>query len=128
MVKDFHRKFGLLPEPGRPELCSEEVFRFRHEFMQEELAEMWDAYRDKDMVKFADSIADLLYVAYGTAVLCRIPIDAVFEEVHRANMRKVRANGDDDPRGTRGSKFDVVKPEGWTPPDVVKVLRGNEEP
>jgi predicted HAD superfamily Cof-like phosphohydrolase len=48
-----------------------------------------------------------------------------FEEgwrrVHAANMAKVRAERPGDSK--RGSTFDVVKPEGWTAPDLSDLVR-----
>lgn len=37
----------------------------------------------------AKEIADLLYVVYGLAYQYDIPIDRVFEEVHKSNMSKL---------------------------------------
>jgi len=47
----------------------------------------------------AQELADLVYVAYGTALAYAygIDLDAVIEEVHRANMSKL---GDDGQRSS----------------------------
>jgi len=42
--------------------------------------------------------------------------DTAFNRVHKANMSKVRARSNVE--GTRGSVWDVVKPEGWEAPDL----------
>ncbi|MOA28990.1 Phosphoribosyl-ATP pyrophosphohydrolase [compost metagenome] len=49
-----------------------------------------------------------------------LPLAALWEEVHSANMRKERGT-----EGTSkyGNKYDIVKPEGWVGPDIAKVLR-----
>lgn len=121
-VANFRRKFGL-PNEKRPVVPSAEMFLFRYGHVMEEMTELLEGYRERDVPKMADALADILYLTYGTAHECGIPIDAVFAEVHRANMRKVRATGSDDPLGKRGSRFDVVKPPGWQPPDVAGVIR-----
>jgi len=67
-----------------------------------------------DVVEAADALADLRYVTEGAAVEWGIPLDAVTDEVHRSNMAKrggpVREDGK------------ILKPPGWTPPDVAGVL------
>lgn len=124
-VGEFHRKFGLATAgDGRPpEVLDHDTFLFRYQFLAEELHELLEAHRDRDLARVADSLADLVYVALGTAHLCGLPFDEVFEEVQRANMAKERATGPRDPRSRRGSALDVVKPEGWRPPDVAGVLQ-----
>ncbi len=39
-------------------------------------------------VNLADAIADSLYVIFGTCIAYGIPIDEIFNEVHRSNMTK----------------------------------------
>src|SRR5262245_7633415 len=121
-VGDFHTKFGLISvKTAVPNLLPEDVMDFRWKFMMEELKEIAEAWTVRDLAKFADGLADLVYVAYGTAHLAGIDLDRVFAEVHRANMRKERASGADDERSTRKHHMDVVKPEGWEPPDVAAI-------
>jgi predicted HAD superfamily Cof-like phosphohydrolase len=64
--------------------------------------------------EFADALADNAVTNEGFAVLFGIDLEPVFQEAHAANLRK----GD-------GPIVDgkLRKPEGWTPPDVVGVLR-----
>ncbi len=124
-VGEFHRRFGL-PRHGDGGPVSgldQEKFLFRDKFMQEELDEFREAHYAGDLPKALDALVDLVYVVLGTAHMMRAPFDEAFREVQRANMTKVRAAGADDPRSTRGSALDVVKPAGWTPPDVAGVLR-----
>lgn len=78
--------------------------------------------RWQDLPKIADALVDLVYVALGTAQLHRLPWARLFMAVHRANMRKERAAGTDDPRSTRPYALNVVKPAGWRPPDVIGAL------
>lgn len=121
----FHEKFGL-PVAGEfpPTVLDPEAFMFRYQFLQEELHELLGAHRAGDLAGVADALADLVYVALGTAHFYGIPFDDVFAEVQRANMSKERAADVSDPRSKRGSGLDVVKPEGWTPPDIRAVLEG----
>lgn len=149
-VGDFHRKFDLTNYPSDPPgLASLEVLRFRSRFLIEELAEFFDACGmigpagtarsmgksigtlgddvifpgAQSLEKAADALADLVYVALGTAHFMGLPFDAIWAEVQRANMQKERATGGDDPRSKRGSRLDVVKPEGWAPPNHADAIR-----
>lgn len=113
MVKEFQRKHHIavagwprIPNPG------ELVTRFR--LMNEELAELEVALHEGRIVATADALADLLYVVYGTANACGIPIDAVFAEVHRSNMTKPGL----DEHGKGGK----ITKEGWSPPDLAPLL------
>lgn len=134
-VGNFHRKFRLArfpewdgpaathPERIAPHLLDPEVLAFRTKFLVEELTEFSDAHDAGDLPKAADALIDLVYVALGTLHMMHCPADEIWREVQRANMAKVRSTGDSDPRSTRKSKLDVVKPPGWTPPDVEGILR-----
>jgi predicted HAD superfamily Cof-like phosphohydrolase len=121
-VYDFHRKFDL-PHPDHPVLLNWDDFMFRFRFMSEELGEMIDAQEEEDIAGIADGLADVIYVALGTAVMMGLPFDRIWQAVHDANMRKVRADHADDTRSVRKHKLDVVKPEGWKAPDVEGIIK-----
>lgn len=132
-VQDFHDKFGIT-RPTVPTMLDEETYVFRQKFMQEEIDEFEAAYLDLKtgivgeafaMHEMADALADLIYVAVGTADMMGINLDAVWKNVQNANMAKVRAKSADDSK--RGTALDVIKPKGWTAPNHYKVL-GLEEP
>ena len=84
--------------------------RFR--FMSEEIEEFVDAGIKGDMVGVADALADVIYVALGTAHQMGLPFQAIWDHVHRANMRKVKGET------KRGNSIDARKPEGWVPPEA----------
>lgn len=145
-VGAFHRKFDLPHAPrAKPRALDPSLFRFRAGFLIEELAEFVEAcgyyqvaptlrtvakaladrnaphligpMADADVAGAADALADLVYVALGTAHFMGLPFDEVWDEVQRANMTKERATSADDLRSKREHAFDVVKPEGWALPD-----------
>ena len=118
-ISDFHMKFGL-EYHGPPRFLSDEMTSFRVGFMQEELDEYKSAVYAGDMEKQFDALIDLIYVALGTSYLHGFPFGAGWREVHRANMLKVRAESSE--QSARGSTLDVIKPPGWTPPDIYEVL------
>ena len=120
--RDFNLKMRLPHDGGDPVLLPDSVFSFIHGHLQEELDEMLDAHNRGDLLDFADSIVDLVYVALGGAMHSQLPFDELWDEVHQANMAKERCTGADDPRSKRGHSDDVVKPDGWEPPNIGAVL------
>jgi predicted HAD superfamily Cof-like phosphohydrolase len=122
-VGDFHRKFGLDAYPSsRPRLLPTDEQLFRLAFMYEELAEFQRAWAQGDLVGAVDGLVDLGVVTLGTAHLMRLPFNAHWNEVHRANMQKERADGASDPRSHRQHSLDIVKPRGWVAPDHRPIL------
>jgi predicted HAD superfamily Cof-like phosphohydrolase len=115
-VRDFHQAFGqrIGDKPEFPDV-SERTLRMK--LITEEFNELCDAEEANDLVEVADALADIIYIACGTAVSYGIPLDDVFAEVHRSNMAKLV-----DGKVIRREDGKVKKPEGWTAPDVKGVL------
>jgi predicted HAD superfamily Cof-like phosphohydrolase len=59
----------------------------------EETGELAAAVRCEQLPAIAQELADVVYVAYGTALAYGIDLDAVLAEVHRANMSKLGLDG-----------------------------------
>ena len=107
----FHTQ--VLNQPPRyPQLLSPEQVVARRLFMQEELNEFVECASVDDMVGMADALADLVYVALGTAYLMGLPFDDIWAAVQEANMRKVPG------LTKRGMPNDAMKPEGWVGPEA----------
>ena len=119
-VVKFADKFGI-PRLAKPGLLDDNTFCFRVGHLREEVEEFTEAHCDGDLEAAADALADLVYVAIGTAVCMGIPWDRVWDEVQRANMEKVRARTAGDSK--RGNALDVVKPAGWRKPDHSWLVR-----
>jgi predicted HAD superfamily Cof-like phosphohydrolase len=83
--------------------------------IEEEASEFAEAARAGDVVGTIDALCDLLYVTYGAAVSLGIDIEPFFGEVHRSNMAK---RG-----GSRRADGKWLKPAGWQPPDLQRILR-----
>jgi predicted HAD superfamily Cof-like phosphohydrolase len=106
-------------------LTSSDVVQQRLSLMLEEMAEICETMNEiresrasvAQRVELADGLADLIYVVIGTAVAFGIPIDAVFNEVHRSNMTKNVCN---EPL----LKGKVSKGAGYSPPQIAKILEG----
>jgi predicted HAD superfamily Cof-like phosphohydrolase len=114
-IKDFHKKFGLTYE-GKPRTLPKDLRNFRTDFMEEELNEYAMAAAQENKHDQLDALVDLVYVVLGTAYMQGFDFNEAFKRVHEANMKKVRAVTLKDSK--RGSIYDVVKPEGWTAPDL----------
>ena len=122
-VGAFHQRFELPNSNDGVEKRPLDftTFDFRRRFMQEEVDEFVEAWEDGDEAGQADALIDLVYVAMGTAHLMGLPWQALWDEVQRANMTKQRASADGSD-SKRGNALDVVKPPGWTPPDIEGIL------
>jgi len=130
-VEDFHRKYHPEMSVPKPRVLPYDVAEFRRKFLAEELKEYVDAtYRaqqalaeeepDGDYVQLQleemlDALCDLVYVAVGTAYYHGFNFREAWRRVQEKNMQKVRALRAEDSK--RGVVYDVVKPDGWTPPD-----------
>ena len=125
-VLAFQYKFGVLSQRGHPHFPTQDVLDFRIKFLQEELDEYKKAVDERNLPKAIDALIDLTYVINGTALLMGIS-PACWEDcwdvVQQKNMEKVRASDANDPRSKRGHSLDVVKPVGWTPPDLLPILQ-----
>jgi predicted HAD superfamily Cof-like phosphohydrolase len=123
-VGDFHKKFGLdnvTHEGAGPRVVPDDLMEFRRKFLHEELEEFEEGLAEGDEAKMADALIDLVYVAMGTAHLRGYPWQQLWDDVQRANMSKVRAARDGHD-SKRNSQYDVVKPDGWEPPAIGRLL------
>lgn len=136
---EFHRAMGqpILPAPAVP---SDERVRLRLRLIAEEFFELLEAsghfdgsghtlivmarsqvgdWVDHmkvhvDLPELADALGDLDYVVEGTRLEFGIDGEPVAEEIHRANMAKLK--------GPRRADGKVMKPEGWEPPQIASEL------
>lgn len=115
-VKAFHAKLGL-PVGDRPRLLEPSDYKFREDFLIEELTEFRQAHARGDLADVADALVDLAYVVLGTALWMGLDWEAHWAAVQAANMAKERG------QGRRGHTYDAVKPPGWRPPDHQAILR-----
>jgi predicted HAD superfamily Cof-like phosphohydrolase len=118
-VIDFHSKFGLNYN-GKPMCLHKNTTDFRIKFMQEELNEFIHSSSNNDIVGMADALVDIVYVAMGTAYMMGLPWQELWSEVQRSNMEKVRALSSSESK--RNTSLDVVKPQGWTPPNLELII------
>tara|TARA_R100000808_G_C2096925_1_gene115351 strand:- start:336 stop:791 length:456 start_codon:yes stop_codon:yes gene_type:complete len=123
-IDAFHKKYGFKKNDKVSIPDDNELVNFRTSFLLEELAEYTQAITKKDTAAALDALVDIVYIALGTAWLFNLPFEKAWEEVQKANMKKIRAKSKSKKRGT---SFDVVKPKGWTPPDIEQVIYEERE-
>lgn len=111
LVRSMHKMYRF-PAPDAPTRLDRSIKIDRIRMMQEELTEYAMAV---DLEDEADALLDLVVFALGTAVMMGLPWEPMFAEVMRANFSKVREETD------RG-EFDLIKPDGWTAPQLAKFL------
>jgi predicted HAD superfamily Cof-like phosphohydrolase len=120
-VKEFHKAFGQRIGE-KPEIPDTAERTLRMKLLSEEMYEYTIAENENDLIEIADALADIIYIACGTAVSYGIPLDKVFEEVHRSNMAKLV-----DGKVLRREDGKIQKPASWTPPDIEGVLKKSQE-
>jgi predicted HAD superfamily Cof-like phosphohydrolase len=93
---------------------SEEQADLYWALVREELAEMCEAKKNHDYVEELDGIADTIWVLIGYAISKGYNLDCAWKEVTRSNHAKI------SPDGTVKRRHDnkILKPEGWTPPNI----------
>jgi predicted HAD superfamily Cof-like phosphohydrolase len=125
-IVEFHDAVGS-PVPPKPVVPSLEILQLRQKLLQEEFTEATEAWetltavlqandptQPADVTDWVHELTDLLYVTYGAILACGVDADAVFAEIHRANLSKAG--------GPRRADGKILKPLGWQPADVRSVI------
>ena len=108
-VYALQAKYGFNHEP-----LDREKLSLRLDQIKEEYEELVDAFENKDADGFVDAIIDLTVFALGTLAIAGVDIDYAWQEVHNANMNKLR--GTKEGREHSGG-WDLIKPKNWEAPD-----------
>lgn len=118
LVRQFHLAVGL-DARSTPTAVPPSLAAHRGELLAEEAAEVAEVSVTGPLDKLAHELADVVYVAYGTALVHGIDLDEVIAEVHRSNMTKLGPDG----LVTRRADGKVLKGDHYEAPDVSAVLR-----
>ena len=88
----FMKTFGQEVK-DKPSFSTEKINKLRIDLINEELDELTEAMKNKDLLEVADALTDILYVTYGAGHAFGINLDKCFEEVQNSNMSKLDENG-----------------------------------
>ena len=117
-VKKFMQTFGQEVK-SKAEFPKEKIVQLRYELIKEELEELNQAIKEKDIKEVADALADILYVTYGTGHAFGIDLDKCFNEVQQSNMSKLGSDG--KPIYNESGK--VMKGPNYFKPDLNKFIK-----
>ena len=112
-VKKFMKTFGqkVITKPRFPD---EKTMNLRFDLIKEELNELEQAMKAKDLKEVADALTDILYVTYGGGCAYGIDLDKCFKEVQRANMSKLGEDG----KPIYNDKGKVMKGPNYSEPNL----------
>ena len=112
-VKTFMETFGQMVRT-KPQFPDEETMQLRYNLIKEELNELEQAMKTKNLKEIADALTDILYVTYGAGYAYGINLDKCFQEVQRANMSKLGKDG----KPIYNEKGKVMKGPNYSEPNL----------
>ncbi|MFL2888957.1 MAG: phosphoribosyl-ATP diphosphatase [Candidatus Pelagibacter sp.] len=113
----FMKTFGQ-DVKNKPSLSTDKINELRLSLIKEELDELKEAMKNKDLLEVADALTDILYVTYGAGHAFGIDLDKCFDEVQNSNMSKLDDNG--EPIYNEFGK--VMKGPKYFKPDLTKFI------
>ena len=113
----FMKTFGQEVKDN-PSFSTDKINKLRIDLIKEELEELTDAMKNKDLLEVADALTDILYVTYGAGHAFGINLDKCFEEVQNSNMSKLDLNG----KPIYNDKGKVMKWPKYFKPDLSKFV------
>ena len=91
-VRIFMQTFGQEVKI-KPKFPKEKIVKLRYDLIKEELNELQNAIKTKNLKEIADALTDILYVTYGAGHAYGIDLDKCFSEVQKSNMSKLGEDG-----------------------------------
>ena len=116
-VKIFMETFGQMVRTN-PQFPDEKTMQLRYDLIKEELDELEQAMKSKDLKEIADALTDILYVTYGAGFAYGIDLDKCFKEVQRANMSKLGEDG----KPIFNDKGKVMKGPNYSAPNLKQFI------
>ena len=113
----FMKTFGQEVK-NKPSFSTDKINKLRIDLIKEELEELMEAMKKKDLLEVADALTDILYVTYGAGHAFGIDLDKCFDEVQNSNMSKLDENG--KPIYNESGK--VMKGPNYFKPDLSKFV------
>ena len=103
----------------KPSFSSDKINQLRLSLIEEEMNELKEAMKNKDLLEVADALTDILYVTYGAGHAFGINLDKCFDEVQNSNMSKLDESG--KPIYNEFGK--VMKGQNFFKPDLKKFIK-----
>ena len=116
-VGTFMKTFGQEVKT-KPSFSSDKINKLRIDLIKEELDELQEAMKNKDLLEVAEALTDILYVTYGAGHAFGIDLDKCFDEVQNSNMSKLSENG--EPIYNESGK--VMKGPNYFKPDLSRFV------
>tara|TARA_A200000113_G_scaffold207672_1_gene205432 strand:+ start:53 stop:439 length:387 start_codon:yes stop_codon:yes gene_type:complete len=116
-VKAFMDTYGQ-DVKEKAEFPENKIVQLRIDLIEEELNELKEAIKNKDIVEVADALTDILYVTYGAGHSFGVNLDECFDEVQRSNMSKLGEDG--NPIYNDSGK--VMKGPNYFAPNLKKIV------
>ena len=116
----FMKTFGQEVK-DKPSFSTDKINKLRIDLIKEELEELKDAMKNKDLLEVADALTDILYVTYGAGHAFGINLDECFDEVQNSNMSKLDKSG--KPIYNESGK--VMKGPNYFKPNLSKILNNS---
>ena len=116
-VGTFMKTFGQEVK-DKPAFSTDKINKLRIDLIKEELEELTEAMKNKDLLEVADALTDILYVTYGAGHAFGIDLDQCFEEVQNSNMSKLDENG----KPIYNEHGKVMKGPNYFKPDLSKFI------
>ena len=116
-VKAFMNTYGQ-DVKEKAEFPENKIVQLRIDLIEEELNELKEAIKNKDIVEVADALTDILYVTYWAGHSFGVNLDECFDEVQRSNMSKLGEDG--NPIYNDSGK--VMKGPNYFAPNLKKIV------
>jgi len=116
-VKIFMETFGQEVK-DKPSFGDDKINKLRYDLIKEELDELNEAMKNKDLLEVADALTDILYVTYGAGHAFGINLDKCFDEVQNSNMSKLG----NDKKPIYNDSGKVMKGPNYFKPNLLKFL------
>ena len=113
----FMKTFGQEVK-NKPSFSTDKINKLRIDLIKEELDELNEAMKNKDLLEVADALTDILYVTYGAGHAFGIDLDKCFDEVQNSNMSKLDSNG----KPIYNNDGKVLKGPNYFKPDLSKFI------
>ena len=114
----FMKAFGQEVKT-KPGLSSDKINNLRISLINEELEELEDAIKKKDLKETIDALTDILYVTYGAGHAFGVNLDQCFNEVQNSNMSKLGSDG----KPIYNEIGKVMKGPNYFKPDLSKFIK-----